>query len=468
MFLNNLFILCYFLGGNSDVPTASSDTINTYYTINNIQIAGNKITKPGIILRELSFATYDSILKPDFSNRIKQAHENLLNTSLFNFVTIDTIFITATKINISIQVTERWYTWPIPILEIQERNFNTWWLTKDFNRTNYGFYLNRDNFRGRKEALRFKLRMGYAEQYGIAYAIPYINKKKTSGLGFAITYSRSHELAYNTIQNALLYYKDNTHYVKKEFSSAINYIHRQGIYNTHTLDVGYYKGFIADTLRFLNAEYYNTRHTTTELIAINYLFKSDYRDFKVYPLQGYYFEFGINKLGLGILKNEKINTLNFSATLKKYSNLIDRLYIAGALKTTIASNYQKAYYTQQAIGFKEYVRGYEYYVINGQNYSLLKMVLKYQLVKPTKQEFMQSKMKRFSPIHYALYTNIFSDLAYVTEKFNYRYNSLTNTLLFGTGLGIDLVTYYDTVWRIEYAINRNLEHGFFLHLNAPL
>ena len=35
------------------------------------------------------------------------------------------------------------------------------------------------------------------------------------------------------------------------------------------------------------------------------------------------------------------------------------------------------------------------------------------------------------------------------------------------GLGVDLVTYYDQVIRVDFAINRYGEYGVFFHLETP-
>jgi hypothetical protein len=45
-------------------------------------------------------------------------------------------------------------------------------------------------------------------------------------------------------------------------------------------------------------------------------------------------------------------------------------------------------------------------------------------------------------------------------------SDLANAYLSGGGIGVDFVSYYDIVCRIEYSINKRLESGIFLHLNA--
>ncbi|MBL0054572.1 MAG: hypothetical protein IPP29_25400 [Bacteroidetes bacterium] len=91
--------------------------------------------------------------------------ENVMNTSLFNFVEIHVTPQDITGADITIIVKEKWYVWPFPIFEGVDRNINEWWQTKDFSRVNYGMYLLHENFRGRKENLQINARFGYSQTW---------------------------------------------------------------------------------------------------------------------------------------------------------------------------------------------------------------------------------------------------------------------------------------------------------------
>lgn len=59
-------------------------------------------------------------------------------------------------------------------------------------------------------------------------------------------------------------------------------------------------------------------------------------------------------------------------------------------------------------------------------------------------------------------------MGYVTRDSNTPYNNtLEGNFLYGWGVGLDLVTYYDNIFRLEYTINKFGESGFFLHFGAP-
>jgi hypothetical protein len=46
-------------------------------------------------------------------------------------------------------------------------------------------------------------------------------------------------------------------------------------------------------------------------------------------------------------------------------------------------------------------------------------------------------------------------------------NTLSNSLLWGKGISLDYVTYYDKLLRIEFSVNRLGEKGVFLHFSNP-
>jgi hypothetical protein len=44
---------------------------------------------------------------------------------------------------------------------------------------------------------------------------------------------------------------------------------------------------------------------------------------------------------------------------------------------------------------------------------------------------------------------------------------LPNQTLYGYGAGMDLVTYYDQVFRLEATINKHGVRGFYFHMTNP-
>jgi len=464
------FLIAQIVSNDSMASAEKSAVIEPrdFIVVGEINIIGNKVTKSHIILREISFHPGDTIEKLELQTKLKSAKENLLNTSLFNFVKVDTIPLGSQRVNILVTVAERWYTWPVPIFEVQERNFNEWWKTKNFNRANYGFFLNRENFRGRKEELSLYAQFGYTQKYGLSYTIPYLTHKQTSGAGLSFSYSRNREIAYRTQNNHVVYFKNPDEYVREELNGKLNYTYRRGIHNKHYFECRFIKASINDTLKSYTIDYFVNNETEMKYFVMDYSYRSDYRDSKQYPLQGYFWEFEITKLGFGILKDEKIDITNLFLTLRDYEKLSNRFYLSGGLKFKFSPSKNQPYYVQKGLGWRDYVRGYEYYVIDAQSYGIAKLGLKYEIIKPHVKSFEIPALNKFSTFHYALYANIFGDAGYADDHQYSLTNPLSNSLIYGYGAGIDYVTYYDVVIRFEYSFNKEFEHGFFVHFNAGI
>ena len=124
---------------------------------------------------------------------------------------------------------------------------------------------------------------------------------------------------------------------------------------------------------------------------------------------------------------------------------------------------------QKAFGYKVNLTGYDDFVIDGTDYIINKTILKYQLVKPQIFSIPFTNLAQFSKVHYAVYINLLGDLGYVNSRSdnNPSNNFMVNELQYSTGIGIDIVTYYDKVLGIEYAINRYGMTGFFFHVTTP-
>ena len=63
---------------------------------------------------------------------------------------------------------------------------------------------------------------------------------------------------------------------------------------------------------------------------------------------------------------------------------------------------------------------------------------------------------------------MFFDFAYSWKIPEIPTSFLDNKFIFGTGVGLDFVTYYDKVLRLEYGINDMGETGLFIHFVAPI
>jgi hypothetical protein len=109
----------------------SRDSIGRYLEVDRILILGNKLTRNTIILRELRLKKGDIVNEVDLPYILEKDEQKLFNLHLFHTVDMRVLDLNNGKIDILIEVDERWYTFPIPIFQLSDRNFNEWWETYD-------------------------------------------------------------------------------------------------------------------------------------------------------------------------------------------------------------------------------------------------------------------------------------------------------------------------------------------------
>jgi outer membrane protein assembly factor BamA len=202
--------------------------------VSKITLEGNKVTRPRIIQRELTLKVSDTLTIQQLYAEGERSRRNLMNTGLFNFVFVAFQIDDSSHAAITYTFKEAWYTWPVPIFELLERNPNQWWKDgANFNRANYGLYLTQYNFRGRKETLSIGFRGGYTQSYNVSYSVPYINKKQSIGMGFTYSYSQNHEIAYVLLNNKENYYRDEANLVRWQQGYSLRLTYRDGLYQYH-------------------------------------------------------------------------------------------------------------------------------------------------------------------------------------------------------------------------------------------
>jgi outer membrane protein assembly factor BamA len=441
-----------------------------FIVVEKIELEGNETTKKHIIQREIIFSPGDTILREELAFLLEKSRENLLNTSLFNFVNVSLLLNKAAPIaTIRFTFVERWYIWPFPILEVAERNLTDWVMSPSLYRTNYGIYIVKENFRGRMEKVRILARFGYKQTFAFGYTIPYINRSQTLGVSLNLGLNRRNEIDYMTIDNTQLFYTEEGGFALNHFFANAQFFFRKSYHNRHNVSLEYNQYRFADSLLILNPLFSPGSETIAPFFSIGYDFKHDFRDVRAYPLKGHYFDIRLKKQGLGILSNENMDVFTTETSLRKFVPLSANWFYSAGINAKVTFGDFQPYYLQQGLGFKgDIVRGYERFVIDGQHFVVLKNNMKYALIHPRNTRLGFLGNDKFALIHYALYMNFFADMGYARDVYFFRGNPYSNAYLLGGGVGFDLVTYYDKVFRTEFSITRQGDKGFHLHLIAPI
>src|SRR5699024_6149848 len=112
----------------------------------------------------------------------------------------------------------------------------------------------------------------------------------------------------------------------------------------------------------------------------------------------------------------------------------------------------------------QYLRGLEYYVTEGDRFGILYNTLKQQVF--AFRVHSRLLPNEFANIPIRMYFKIYGDLGYNHTSIPGNHYSLANQLLYSYGMGLDIVTFYYAVLKIEYSINLLGEKGLFLHFQS--
>lgn len=434
--------------------------------IDNIFLTGNRETKDKIILRELSIVKGDVYDFDALSEILNSDRNKIYNTKLFNEVEVAILELDYDKVDVIVRVTERWYLFPIPLIDIIDRNFNDWWVNHnhDFNRLIYGLSLYHFNMRGMNERMTVTAQFGFTKRFEINYSMPYIDRSQRHGLSFSARYLEYNNLHYATVDNKRVFIETED-LLRTTFAFGARYTLRNSFYTRHSFGIDYSNTNVSDTVLLLNPNYLGTRTNDQNLLKVSYLFSMDKRDIAAYPLRGFNFSAEAYQIGFG-LENSVYKT-GFEATYARYFELKKGFYFNNLTSISLSTPLNQPYTLLTGLGFNNrLVRGYELYTIFAQNYFLNKSTFKKMLFKGS-TKWKSMPLEQFQYIPYGLYLKTYFDLGYATNTLNLEGNSnLADKLLIGTGIGLDFVTMYDFIIRAEYSFNNIGEHGFFLSLTS--
>jgi outer membrane protein assembly factor BamA len=440
------------------------------FVIRSIILTGNKVTRPGIILRELTFREGDTLSAGSLDKHLVMSRENVFNTSLFNIVKIDTAGIPGAtgELAVTVTVIERWYIWPMPYLEFPDHNLNAWLRDPLFSQLTYGVNLRFFNARGRNETLTVLLHFGYNQKYGFTYKTPYINRKKTWGFGFGANAGLNRTLQVANVDNQNVYLAAETGFLQQQYMGYLEVFHRPAWYLHHLLDLSYSYYIFADTLRSVGGFFAQDSSLEQGIFQLYYKIKFDKRDARYYPLEGYYADLELLKSGLF---SETVDLFALKSTLKGYWKLARRWHAASGVTARASFPQEQPFYLQEGLGYgRDYIRGYDAYIITGQHFLISKNNLKFSIIPQRVLTLSFIDTPKFSVLPIALYANLFTDLGYVwnPDPAQSGANPLTNSFLLGYGLGLDLATYYDVVIGLNFSLNIQGTPGFFIHFIAPI
>jgi len=427
--------------------------------IGNINLRGNKITKDFIILREITFTKGDKMPLKELEKQLLITKQQIYNTSLF---VDDSVYIAKRKgpvADINIVLKERWYFFPLPYMKLIDRNFNQWWTQENhsLNRIDFGLKFMEMNLTGRNDKLNLYFIDGYNQQVSLRYDIPFLDKKLQHGINIGMGYMRQRELNYATSPtNTQLFLKLDNDYAKTTKRIDLTYSYRPNQKVRHYFKVGYYSESIADSIFKTNSLYYPDSLKKVNYVGFNYSFNYYNADYNAYPSKGYIFSANISKKGLDKINNMWSIDAHITYATHLWKNSI--LVLDGA--ATIKFPYNPYFYNQALFGSGTYqLSGQEYNVVDGVSGILGKTTIEQKLFTYIFKNPIRSKTHDKIPFN--VYLNVFGNFGYCDNP--YYTTLLNNKLMYTYGVGVDIVSVYDLVFKLSLAFNQLNVSGLYIH-----
>ncbi len=463
-----LFLLCLAaLPAYTQAPPAIKEGGNiTPILIKDIVIAGNKKTKPQIILRELGFKKGTAVLPIFMEELLIRAKQQLINTSLFLSVTVTKEHISDTAVIISIALKERWYIFPAPVFSLADRNLNLWWnqQRRSLKRVSYGLALDYKNVSGYNDNLSIGFQTGYNPSWGVFYDRPNMGKKQQHEIGFLFNKGRAREVNYASMFDRKSFFKLDE-FIRHHTEGKLFYSYRKNIYTRHSFSVGLINERVADTVVKINPSYLGNGRRSITYPTFVYRFLHNNTNNILYPLRGRLFSAELLHNGFG--KKNDINTTQLKVDAGVFVPLGKHIYFNTSIIGKVFFPRQQPFILFRGLGYddKEVFRGLDAYVLDGNAYGIIKTNLIKRLFATTiNAKFLPTAFRK---IPFQFYLKGLFDAGYVAS-YHPGNNVLVNRFLFTKGFGLDIVSFYDINITFEYSFNQWMESGLFFRLKFGL
>lgn len=429
--------------------------------INTIQIEGNNRTKNYILLRELPYHVGDLINKDSLPILNTISQQQLFNTSLFLSVKVTPTYpikMDSSIVDIQIQVKERWYFLPRPYFKWVDRNFSQWWneQNRSLDRVNYGINLSQNNATGNNDKLVLGIIGGYTQQNIIRYQLPFIDKKLKFGLGGGWQNYNQKEINYTTEKDKQVFAKTNE-VVRKGYRANVNLLYRPNLFERHSLQLGYGNEVLSDSGFLIQPKFLASHKKTMSYADLTLAFTKIAFDYNAYPSNGN----GTELIAFQRFSKEaSLTSIQFRKLKAHAFSKHNFIFFESNSIVKFLPNYN--YLDSRLLGYGNLqMNGLEYYVVEGNAGSILKTSFHHSLGSFTVKNPITQK---FLPeVKYDFWFRIFTNLGYVYSEHPLNTNKLSNTLIRTAGIGLDVISIYDFVLKIDYSVNQLGDKGVYLH-----
>lgn len=399
--------------------------------IDGVIVTGNEKTREEVILREIPFQFPDTLEMAD----LELIQNRITNLFLFHRVELAILPDGARKF-LLIQVTEMLYIYPVPLLFINER---------DWDKVSYGFQVTHVNFRGMHERASIGGWLGFNPSFFLDYYNPWVGKQSRFILGFNAFGKRVGNKFYD--------------FDERHFGGSVTIGKRLGFFNRLEMALSLRRiGELPLGLSVSGRDYDLVPKATLQYL-------NDHRDLIEYPRSGYYIRWVATRTGIS---NDQPNFWSFMFDHRLYFKLSERWSIGG--KNLLKLNSESLpIYDRHFIGYGDRIRGHFNRVMTGQNLMMHHLETRFTLL-PVRylswNDAPPSLAAFFQQLKYGLSLGLFMDSGVVWGAQTYRGPGSDadiftpegsnkplslNSHYTGYGLGLHIHLPYINIFRIDHA-----------------
>ena len=409
--------------------------------VSDIIITGNQVTDDDIILRDMSLKKGSTFTLKKYSDDLL----NIYNLALFTKVDILPVPQTGKDLLLNIDVQERWFIIPLPIVGMEDGEWKKVWA---------GLNIRWDNFRGRNESVNLMFRVFYNPAVSFGYFVPWIGK--TLHLFGSITGSWSRTRNRSLIAVGRESGSGTLNYEDENFEN-INYNAGMTIGKTFKRDYSLYTTY---TYNYLKVTKNAPGRTLSEDGIDKYLsvgagFIYDSRDIYEYATKGDYLRTAYTRYGMldkeidfGRFTIENQSFIPIPITKNYYFTIASKLY------TSIAMGPVIPYYNHEYLGYSEdYVRGWKGKAYEGENVFTVYNELRIPILKPRYIKAKNIMIVKDLPViknldlRYGLYFTLIYDIGTVWYKSE---NIYEKRFISGAGIGLNFIAPFGYALRAEW------------------
>jgi len=426
--------------------------------IRSITIKGNNKTKDYIIQRELPFKIGSTVATDSLASLISLAQYQIFNTSLFNEAKVESIMVDSTTADVLIHVKEQWYLFPLPYFRWVDRNFSQWWnqQNRSLDRVNYGMNFRQSNFSGNNDRLVIGLITGYTHQAILRYQIPFIDKKLQWGVGAGLQYYTQKEINFTTIADKQVFFKSDK-ILRDGFRGNANLTYRPNLFERFNIQFGLGEENITSEAFAKAPNLLPTFSKSMRYADFTLGYSKTKFDYNAYPTKGASTDFSWYQR---IADKAPFTSFQFRKILVHPFNQTNFIYAESNSQIKFLAN--QNYLDQRLLGYGNLqMSGLEYYIVDGNAASIGKLAFHHKLGtitlrNPVTKKFLQE-------VKYHFWLKLFTQMGYVYSEKPLNANKLSNTLLRTAGIGVDIISIYDFVFKIDYSVNQLGDKGLYLH-----